>query len=303
MNKRYFLLIVVVIAFLSCSVISFVERAHALEEDGLAKLVKKIGATNNSELLALSFFELNILKNSIYSAKGYQYAGDRGWLDDYFYNPFHAQRDVKDDDKSKTKWDLSEYSFPEPQKDVVFQIDKDMEKAITNVRVALFKKVKSYKSLTDVDIEIKHEIASYQQEKNQFIFGRKISYISEFGDSIRREAHGYKCLMNLIDSDQSFDACELLGIYVGSVVLFKNILEAKNGKIFSGVSGWEISQIVGVTPQDTQYDPQKLPQKVKQKIQVLNSIIQKMTRSGIGDVPKDLKDSTENLSIQYYEGC
>ena len=301
MNKKYFWLFLGIFVFLLCSTVSLAE------DKSLTDLVKKIGATGNSELSSLDFFELNILKNSIYSAKGYQYATDREWLYSYFYKP--------EKEKSllsvllRNKWDLRDYSFPAPKKGDQFKIDKDMEKAIANIRVAIYKKIRSYKSLSEVDKEIDTEISFYNVTDNRFIFGRAIggvgdTNVNRFGESIRREVHGYKCVINIIDKNANFDACELLGVYLGSVVLLKNIIEAQNGKIFGGVTGWEISQLVGVTSNDTEYDPNNLPQNVRSKLQMLDNIIQKMTQSGIGDLPVELKDNSENISLAaYFEGC
>lgn len=262
-------------------------------------LIPQIAEANNQDLSKLTFFEINILKNAIYSAKGYKYADDRQWLYEYFYRP-----------RSKTTvpgsgpWDLSGYSFPDPASGVEFKFDPTMEKAIANIRVALYRKISSYPSVKEVDQAIDRDYNQHFQKGYFIILGRKIIRpTQEYKESIRREAHGYFNIAQLSQSDEAFDASELLGVYVGSVVLLKNIIEAKHGKIFDGITAWEITQRIGVTPQDQQYDEAKLPPEVKAKLQILDSVIKKISQSAIGDLPEQFKKGAITVDAYYEEGC
>ena len=269
------------------------------------KLVNKIADAENQELSQLTFFEINILKNAIFSLSGYRYAGDRPWLYEYFYN-------YKGEEKSSAEWDMSMYSFPHPDTVQEFKIDKKMKRAIANVRVALYNKIRSYKDINAIDRALENEYKNHGGK----IFGRSIKTFKDFSESLQREIHGYNRIVSIIDNDSNFDACELLGVYMGSVVLLKNIIEAKNGKTFRSTLGWEISQLVGITPKQEQYDRNKLPDIVKSKLLILDTVIKKMKYSGMGDLPKEFKkdkmsipvedapyDEYEDNSMQYSAAC
>jgi len=256
-------------------------------------LVKKISNTPNAELVSMTFFELNILKNSVFSLQGYKYADDRKWLYSYFYTN-------KDTTKTNEKWDLN-LKYPEPES-VEFKFDDDMKKAVANVRIAMFNKIRSIGDINQIDELIDKEYNKH----NGYIFGRKIKYESEFKESIRREVHGYNRIITIIDTRSSFDASELMGVYIGSLVLLKQVIEAQNGKVQGGILGWEISQLTEITPSSNEYNVTKLPTAEKEKIMTINKVIEMVKNSGIGDIPDELKNkkiemNEEELPDEYYD--
>lgn len=288
---------ITVLSFLLILFIPAIGQAETLDD-----LIQRIASANNQELSKLTFFELNILKNAIYSSRGFKYADDRPWLYEYFYS-----------DKSKIKqpkainqWHLSQYDFPKPDPRIEFKIDQQMEKAVTNIRVAIYKKIKSFKDINQIDQEVNGELKKFVYSDDEGregvrILGRSFEiYAFEFKESIRREVHGYNCILNIINDPSQFDPAELLGVYVGSIALLKNIIEAQNGKIFDGIMGWEISQLTGVTPKNEKYDENKLPVEIKNKLKLLDDTIKKMTQSDIGDIPEQFKNS---VRVDYLEGC
>lgn len=276
----------------------------------LDSLVQSIATADNQQLSKMTFFELNILKNAIYSAKGFKYADDRQWLNEYFYG-----NNSKLETNSSELWDLSKYDFPSPVSGAQFKTNPVMEKAIANIRVALFKKIKLLDNASTINLTITNNYGNHYIKYTQLpngkwtgqylrIFGRKIKiHVGNYRESLSREAQGYRCLLDIIETKRDFDACELLGVYVGSVVMLKNIIEAQNGKIFDGIMGWEISQLAGITPSNAQYDENKLDEKTKMKLKVLETIIKKMTSSGIGDVPAQFKNQGITVDLYYEEGC
>ena len=256
-------------------------------------LVKKIANTPNAELASLTFFELNILKNAVFSLQGYKYAEDRKWLYSYFYR-YHGTI------KEGSKWNLNlEYPTPES---VEFKFDKNMKKAVANVRIAMFKKIRDIGDINQIDNLIDKEYKNH----NGSIFDRTIIYGPEFKESIRREVHGYNRIINIIDTKSNFDPSELMGVYIGSLVLLKQVIEAQNGKIHGGVLGWEISQLTNITPGTDEYDFTNLPATEKEKIKTIDKVIDMVKNSGIGDIPevlrsKEIKMSEEEMPDEYFD--
>ena len=58
------------------------------------------------------------------------------------------------------------FLFPNQVKEEKFQIDKDMEKAIANIRVAILKKINSFETLTLIDQKINQETNFYLKKGN-----------------------------------------------------------------------------------------------------------------------------------------
>jgi hypothetical protein len=286
-----------VLTFLCLLALTGQGRAGSLDS-----LIQSIAAADNQQLSKLTFLELNILKNAIFSAKGFKYADDRTWLNEYFYginikiDSLKFQNQSKSDSLVLLEQSIGVWNLPV------------MEKAIANVRVALFKKIKSFNNSSSIDATISNDFGRHHfiatRKVGLIIMGRVIlHYGGEYSSSLCREAQGYRCLLDIIETKRDFDACELLGVYVGSVVMLKNIIEAQNGKIFDGTMGWEISQLAGITPRNEHYDENNLDIKVKLKLILLDTIIKKMTNSGIGDVPAQFKNEGINVDLYYEEGC
>jgi hypothetical protein len=272
------------------------------QSSDLDSLVQSIASATTQDLSSLSFFELNILKNAIFSSKGFKYAKDRIWLFSYFYG-----KKSKMEKHLPARWDLGKYDFPKPIKGDQFATDSVMEKAIANVRVALYKKIRGFQNVQNADSALDREYQAHCTIKEFAngleIFGRKIGGGLQFKESIKREIHGYRCILSIIDENRGFDACELLGVYVGSVAMLKSVIQAQNGKSFDGTLGWEISQLAGVTPKSEKYDESKLPDSVKSKIKLLDAVMQKIANSEIGDVPEQFRNRGNLADINYIEGC
>jgi len=298
-----------------------------------AALVKKIRDASVAELQKLSFVELNLLKNAVYAAKGYKFADDRQWLNLMFCHENEAEAEaerqstvsvnssllpksmMKQADDSKV-WNLGLYEFPPCKEGDA--IDEDQMKAVANVRVAMFKKIEVLKTIDKVDEGLKKENIDLQScLKRSVVMGRKsftyeepnldggpdLITIESYGhgwyESILRETHGYNRMLQLMKKGGNFDAMELLGLYVGDIRFLRDVIEARHGKPFQGVLGWEISQIIGVTETRADYDPKQLPLPVQVKLQLLDEIMQKILNSDLNDIPPSLKGKSIDV-IQTY---
>lgn len=302
-----------------------------------AALVKKIRDASVAELQKLTFVELNLLKNAVYAAKGYKFAEDRQWLNLMFCHQDEVlaleerestvsvnssllpKRMLKQADDSKV-WNLGLYEFPVCKEGAA--IDEEQMKAVANIRVAMFKKIESHKSADKMDEVLKKENGDLQASlKRSIVMGRKaftyeeqsfdggpdIITIELYGqswyESILRETHGYNRMLQLMKKGDDFDAMELLGLYVGDIRFLKDVIEARHGKPFQGVLGWEISQIIGITEIKADYDPKQLPLPVQVKLQLLDEIMQKILNSDLNDIPASLKGKSINVIQTYDSGA
>jgi hypothetical protein len=101
---------------------------------------------------------------------------------------------------------------------------------------------------------------------------------------------------------EEFDAMEFLGLYVGDILFLRNVFEAKYGKSISGVLGWEIGQVIGITEKKADYNIQKLPLKIQVKIQMIDDILKKILESDLQDVPASLKKKPIDFREDPYRG-
>jgi hypothetical protein len=320
--------VVVLTLLLLAPAISFAADAPKLaaKRDPM-ELVRKIRDARVADLQKLSFFELNILKNAVFAAKGYKFAEDRQWLNTIFCNSYTEQTTVSANSAlvpkrmmrqvEDTNWNLGTYNFPGCFEGEA--IDEDQMKAVANVRIALFKKIEKLGSMQNIDAAIADEYMKLKPSlESLVIMGRRTHSVedtSEYSDdgepheftindfsdrwreSILREVHGYNRMQQIIKSGGNFDAMELLGLYVGDIRFLSDMIEAQNGKQFQGVLGWEISQILGITETKADYDRSKLPVPVQVKLQLLEEIMQKIINSDLNDIP----DSLQNKSIELIE--
>lgn len=298
------------------------------------ELVSLLENASVAELQKLPFTELNILKNAVFASRGYVFADDRPWLNLlYCGEPYFSQHvqlfqrlvqfpasdvaqftgDTADSFMSTqrgdafriTKWDLRAYRFPACRDSGA--LDEHQKKAIATLHVALLKKVEAFKSTADMDLALKADVdgrlCGYY---SSVLLGKALreEALKVFETSLRRDLHGYYRLMKLIRQGEVFDQMELLGLYAGDIVFLKNVLEAQQGKPFSGVLGWEISQVIGVSEQKQDYDPSRLPPDMQQRLKSLDDIVIKIMRSGLKDVPASLRSRPIEFSNPYeLEGC
>lgn len=316
------------------------EEAKKAEKKNPKELVLRIKGASIDELQKLSFFELNILKNAVYASKGYEFAEDRPWLRQIFC--VEAKREVKKaaekrkkaeeatNDKKElpaatsaeaelnrlkqgtkksdlvnlrkdAKFDLEAYAFPGLCREGG-QIDEDQIQAVANIRVAIFKKIESLKSVQEIDKTLDNEFLKMPWDGvSLWVLGKtipyKIIYMPSAHLSLRRELHGYNRMLQLIKNVEDFDPMELLGLYLSDVMFLRNVIEAKYGKEYPGVLGWEISQISGIAIKKKDYDPKQLPIQIQVKLQMLDEITQKILKSGINDVPASLR----NKPIEFFK--
>jgi hypothetical protein len=294
-------------------------------------LVIRLKNASLEDLKKLSFLDLNILKNAVYASKGYEFANDRPWLNEIFCDKHKAKKKkklskvqqkhgaptdkemgiVSDVDEpsltaKESLWNLDNYAFPECREGG--PLDEDQKKAIANTRVALFKKIETLGSILEVDKALNLELHDYASKQGTTrILGKKVSEdaLLTFGDvSMRRDLHGINRMLQIIKEGENFDAMELLGLFMGDIVFLRNTIEAKYGKPFVGVQGWEISQIIGIPERRSDYDPEKLPIQVQQKLQLLDEIAVKIQRSGLNDIPAAFRNRPIEFNNPYdYEGC
>lgn len=311
--------------------------SQAMQKKAPRELVLRINNASIDELKGLSFFELNVLKNAVYASKGYKFADDRPWLNEVFceaivpenlrtlpgQKPKKAAKAIKvrrgivvdadlvkwtDKMKSETAWNLAEYAFPACKEGGV--LDEDQKKAIANVRIATFKKIESLGSQKSIYDEIWRDYNSrlYSYKNSVWALGKVITYGTFANDmagynSILRDVRGYQRLLELVkNSDEDFDAMEILGLYAGDVSFLRSVVEAKYGKAYTGVLGWEISQLIGVTEKHADYDPKKLPLRIQIKLQVLDSVMQKILQGELNDVPASLRSKPVQLTDDPYRG-
>lgn len=302
-----------------------------------AALVKKIRDASVGELQKLSFVELNLLKNAVYSAKGYKFAEDRQWLNLMFCHQ-DAEEDAADRNSTVSVnssllpkrmmkqaddshvWNLGLYEFPPCKEGGA--IDGEQMKAVANIRVAMFKKIEGLKSIENVDEVLKKENIELQSSlKRSVVMGRKSftyeeasdfgepglitieTYSQQWYESILRETHGYNRMLQLMKKGDNFDSMELLGLYVGDIRFLSDVIEARHGKPFQGVLGWEISQIIGITETRADYDPKQLPLPEQVKLQLLGEIMQKIINSDLNDIPASLKGKSIDLIKAYDTGA
>jgi hypothetical protein len=303
-----------------------------------AALVRKIRDSSVAELQKLTFVELNLLKNGVYAAKGYKFAEDRQWLNLMFCHENEAEAEaeqqstvsvnssllpksmLKQADDSKV-WNLGLYEFPVCKEGEA--IDEDQMKAVANIRVAMFKKIEALKSNDKVDEVLKRENVDLQASlKRSVVMGRQSftyedgdynndgpglitidTYSQQWYESILRETHGYNRMLQLMKKEDNFDAMELLGLYVGDIRFLRDVIEARYGKPFQGVLGWEISQLIGIREIRADYDPKQLPLPVQVKLQLLDDIMQKIINSDLNDIPESLKGKSIDLIKTYDTGA
>lgn len=297
-------------------------------------LVALLESASIEELQKLSYTELNILKNAVFASRGYVFADDRPWLNLFFcgnayfsrhkrlfqklvrfaaveINQFTGDayegflRDQVGEAFRTSTWDLREYAFP-PCKDSG-PLDEHQQKAIANLHVAVLKKIESSGSTEAIDSALMRDMSGRKcGYYSSIILGKVLrsEVLDAFEISLRRDLHGYYRLMKLIKHVKDFDSMELLGLYAGDIIFLKNMLEAQQGKPFSGVLGWEISQIIGVTEKRPDYDPQQLPQAIQEKLKSLDDIVGKIMRSDLNDIPASLKSRPIEFINPYdLEGC
>ncbi len=301
----------VLISFLL--LVSSVHYSHAqtaAQKKDPRELVGRIKNASVEELKKLSFLELNFLKNAVYASKGYKFADDRQWLNEFFCGrTYKAKKGTVaavrsaitswiSQLKKETSWDLDIFAFPPCAEGGT--LDSDQMKALANIRVALFKKVESFGNINAIDAALDAEFEKVPKKSNYaWILGKPMSsgvfWLSK--QSMRRDIHGYNRMLYLIKNPQSFDAMELLGLYMGDLIFLRQTIEARHGKPFSGVLGWEISQMIGVGESKNDYHPRKLPIELQVKLQVIDDIIQKILRSDLDNIPAALK----NKSIEFYK--
>jgi len=290
------------------------------------ELVLRIRYASVEELKSLSFLELNLLKNAVYASKGYRFADDRPWLNEVFCGgakkkavkkkaakrPGEAPEVTTVENKAplpeaaNNKWNLNSYAFPACQESG--PLDEDQKKAIANTRVATMKKLEAISSIAEVDTALNKEVTPGNPYKGPvWILGKEVSFNSllAFGYvSMRRDLHGMNRMLQIMKAPEDFDPMELLGLFMGDVIFLRNVIEAKHGKPFPGVQGWEISQFIGVVEQKASYDVKALPADVQQRILKLEDIASKIQRSDLNDVPAAFKNRPIEFNDPYdYEGC
>ncbi len=320
MWKRCLVAVTVFVCMAADSHLVFAQSVvpQAAQKKDPRELVIRIKNASIDELKILSFFELNVLKNAVYASKGYKFAEDRPWLQELFCGVRAPQKksgkkkDVKITPSETSNaltasadvWNLDAYAFPACREGGA--LDEDQKKAIANIRVATFKKIESLGSMGATGDALFRK-APKKKPGGYYVpvLGKQIRSESEDAGSQAtiRDFRGYQRMLFLIKNiDEDFDAMELLGLYAGDVIFLRNIIEAKYGKPFSGILGWEISQVTGITEQKPDYDPKKLPIKVQTKLQMLDSIAQKILSGDLNDVPSSLKSNPVQLFEEPYTG-
>jgi len=282
------------------------------------ELVLRIKNASVEELKKLSFLELNFLKNAVYASKGYRFADDRPWLNQIFceqrwkgvkkkgLSALQAKIDSWTSQLRKdAPWNLDVYAFPSCREGG--ELDQEQMKALANIRVALFKKIDSLGAIAAIDARLSDEIKRLPRE-GEFVWmlGKAVPLCTAGGcveQSVRRELHGYNRLLQLIKNTANFDAMELLGLYMGDILFVRYVIEAKYGRPFDSVLGWEISQIIGVTEKKADYDAKKLPVNIQVVLQLLDGIVQNILQSDLSDVPASLRGKKIEFFTPYNGGA
>jgi|SRR3990172_535750 len=334
-KKRMAVGFIVVLALLVCSQIAFAqEKAPTAKNRNPEPPPQKVNLRDPRELVLLiknasiedlknfSFLELNLLKNAVFASSGYRFAQDRPWLNEVFCgarkaNPVKKKKDLKypavkkDEERAPETspnsgstdqfWHLDYYSFPECKAGP--PLDEDQKRAIANIRVALFRKIKTLGSISAVDAALDKSLSAHQIYGQQvYVLGKTISAsaMRQFGSvSMRRDLHGINRMLQIMNNMEDFDSMELLGLFMGDVIFLRNAIEAKYGKTFIGVQGWEISQLIGVSEKKASYDPQKLPPQIQNNLKVLEEIAEKIQRSDLNDVPASFRNRPIEFNDPY----
>ncbi len=212
-------------------------------------------------------------------------------------------------------YDLSLYEFPSCEK--AGEIKELQKLAAANVRIAIIKKVEAYTGKLEnlsAGMRIPEHANTYYSLGKLFPIGdvehswdgggdSYQPYMRSWEMSLKRELMGVNQLVKLMHRLDNFDQMELLGLYAGDIALLKNIIEAKHGKPFQGVPGWEVSRLIGVTDVNPDYDPKQLPVEVQVRIQLLEETIKKILRSDVSDLPKELQEGTIEITDWYPAAC
>jgi hypothetical protein len=187
-------------------------------------------------------------------------------------------------------------------------VNEDQKMAIANIRVALFKKIDAIGNVRALDSTLDEELRKIPQTGGSaWILGKTLSKnaLRQYGTvSMRRDLHGMNRMLHIMKNLDDFDSMELLGLFMGDIIFLRNVIEAKQGKEFTGVQGWEISQLIGVPPVRGDYTIQKLPPAVQMKLKALEDIAVKIQRSDLNDVPASFKNKPIEFNDPYdLEGC
>ena len=282
------------------------------------ELIIKVRDASVDELMKLTFFELNTLKNAVFAARGYNFANDRTWLRLMFcakptgkvsgqfckpedcpnksaqFRTWVAQRREDND------WDLASVRFPACAD--TGAPNSDQQKAIANIRVATFKKVEHIGLASRIERALRQDLPWMADDDDRlgncgWFLGwvactqndQPESRLSGWQESLTRDVLGTHRLLQLIRHPEQVDPTELLGLYLGDVAFLRSVVEAQNGKQFKGVLGWEISQIAGVLEPNPSYDPVKLPVQTQTLLKMLDDVAEKIRRSDLNDLPPSLR--------------
>jgi hypothetical protein len=293
------------------------------------ELVLLIKNASIGDFQSFSLLELNLLKNAVFAARGYRFAEDRSWLNEVFCGTKKVKKAKKPAKKESSPhpvegkaeapaqegdrlipnmttgyWHLNYYQFPACQEGPA--LDEDQKRAIANIRVALFKKIKALGSIRAVDAALDNDLNNRAGGGYIYVLGKNISERSfqQYAVSMRRDLHGIHRMLQIMKNPEEFDSMELLGLFMGDILFLRNAIEAKYGKPFSGVQGWEISQLIGVVEQNASYNVKTLPPEVLQRIQKLEDIASKIQRSDLNDIPAAFRNRPVEFIDPYdSEGC
>ncbi len=298
------------------------------------ELVLLLEHASVEELQKLTFVELSVLKNAVFASRGYVFADDRPWLNLFYCgNAYFAKKryvfqqfvqfpvsDINQfaGDASEgflqqqngeafrtTKWDLRGYAFPSCREGG--PLDEDQKKAIANLHVALLKKIEVLNGPEAIDKVLRQDVAGRKGGYySSVILGKTLrsEILDAFEVSLRRDLHGYYRVLQLLKHDEDFDSMELLGLFAGDIIFLKNGIEARYGKPFSGILGWELSQIIGITENKPDYDQKQLPSALQGKLKSLDDIVQRIMRSDLKDIPASLRFKPVEFNEPYdLEGC
>ncbi len=331
MWKRGFVLAVALLFLAANTRLVFAQSAaaQAVQKKDPRELVILIKNASMQDFQSFSLLELNLLKNAVFAARGYRFAEDRFWLNEVFCGTVKAQKTKKAAAKKSSPqlaekkaevsaregdrlvpdmttgyWHLNYYEFPACQEGP--SLDEDQKRAIANIRVALFKKIKALGSIRAVDAALDNDLNNRVGGGYIYVLGKTISERSfqQYATSMRRDLHGIHRMLQIMRNLEEFDSMELLGLFMGDIIFLRNAIEAKYGKPFSGVQGWEISQLIGVVEQKASYDVKALPAEVQQRIQKLEDIASKIQRSDLNDIPVSFRNGPIEFNDPYdFEGC
>ncbi len=309
---------------------------HTIVTTSSAGLPKLVAELDPAKLDGFSFVELYFLKNAVLSAKGYEYAQDRPWLDGYFTpREISGNTEYEVEERANLRkhcvqncsvLNLRDYQFPKVTGNNEFKTTPDMERAFAKIRQAQLARIRKSATAVALSEAVRSDFKNTDQYRDcgeevgcfgtdVFIFGRKISFpenpgreseTEPFVRSLIRDCIGDFSLLKLVDDIKSdrydFDQAELLGLYLGNLDLLRKVILARSGRTFDEPLKTEFIKMSVAAPA---MGAGNLSAPAKKALESLDVAIARLTKGDLGDLPKNFTESNlevDNSSLSYSVG-